>query len=140
MAAKTPPVVEARAVLSGEDDTKRSSTLEEICASRRADLEAAEVELAKHRSQIAEYVIPDEAELNALVLAIEQDIEGHLASDKPFVRKLATAIDAHCKAQQALTIAEEAVRDVDLTPPCFSSMPLGNEDNRHTTWHRVVTW
>ena len=67
-----PPPPVARAVLSGEDDTKRSSTLEEICVSRRADLEAAEVELAKHRSQIAEYVIPDEAELNALQLGTRE--------------------------------------------------------------------
>ena len=101
----------------GEDDTKkRSSKLEANIASCRAELEAAEVELAQHRSQIAEYVIPDEAELNALVLAIEQDVEGHMASDKPFVRKLASAVGARFKAQQALAIAEEAARDVDLTP------------------------
>ena len=116
MCAAMTPVVEARAVSSGEDSPSRLAKLQATCASRRAELEVAEAELARHRAQIAEYIIPDEDELSALIRSIEEDVEAHVASDKPYVRKLALAIGSRSKAEQALAIAEEVARDVDLTP------------------------
>ena len=109
------PVVEALAVPPGED-ASRLAKLQATCASRQAEMEVAEAELARHRTQVAFYVITDEAELDALLLAIAEDIEAHCASEKPFVRQLALAVATKNKAEQALAIAEEEARDVDLTP------------------------
>ena len=113
------PVVEARAAPpsdAGEGLSSRMAALNAKCASRRAELETAEADLARHRMQVAEYVISDEAELDALLAAIAEDFEAHVASKKPFVRKLALAVATKNKADRALSLAEEAVRDVNLTP------------------------
>ena len=113
------PVVEARAVppsVAGEGLNSRMAALNAICASRRAELETAEADLTRHRTQVAFYVITDEAELDALLLAIAADTEAHVSSEKPFVRQLALAVATKNKAERALSLAEEAVRDVDLTP------------------------
>ena len=113
------PVVEARAVPpsdAGEGLSSRMAALNANCASRRAELETAEADLARHRMQVAEYAISDEPELDALLTAIAEDVEAHVASEKPFVRKLALAVATKNKADRALSLAEEAVRDVNLTP------------------------
>ena len=113
------PVVEARAVppsAAGEGLSSRMAALNANCASRRAELETAEADLARHRMQVAKYVISDGAELDALLLTIAEDVEAHCASEKPFVRELALAVATKNKAERALSLAEEAVRDVDLTP------------------------
>lgn len=98
-ATMTTPVVEARAVLSGEDSASPLVKLQATCASRRAELEVAEAELSRHRTQVAFYIITDEAELDALLLAIAEDIEAHCASDKPYVRQLALAVATKNKAK-----------------------------------------
>ena len=101
------PVVEARAVppsAEGEGLSSRMAALNANCASHRAELETAEADLTRYRTQVEFYVITDEAELDALLLAIAEDTEAHVPSEKN-VRASARACGGHKEQGRASALA-----------------------------------
>ncbi|KAJ8613009.1 hypothetical protein CTAYLR_004050 [Chrysophaeum taylorii] len=90
---------------------------------KRAAVEQAKQQLIQAHD-VAEQFFETAAELEALMRAIQEDTAAHLASKKPFVRKLAAALEAVCVAENEAQIAEEAVADINLTPGEVKAMML----------------
>jgi hypothetical protein len=123
--------VAARVV--GDDsvhNAARLSAFEADREARREKLAAVEAEVVRICAQVAEFTGQEEAE--ALLAAVEADFHSRLESTNLFEKRLAVAVRDREDARANLAVAEEVVRDVDLSVAELKALMVRREGELRT--------